>query len=105
MRRIHIALAVADFPASVADYTDRFRQQPCCIVAGKYALWRTDILNFSISVNPEQAGRVRHLGIEDDSAEALTEDTDVNGMMWELFSAQQQNQEILHRWADAQFHD
>ena len=103
MPRIHIALAVADFSDSLADYTERLGQKPCCTVDGKYALWRTDILNFSISVNPEQAGVVRHLGFECEAAEEMTAETDANGMLWESFSARQQKQEILRIWPDAQF--
>jgi len=55
-RRIHVALAVRDLPASIQDYTARLGVEPCCIVEDTYALWRTDHLNLSISVKPDAVG-------------------------------------------------
>ena len=104
MKRIHIAVAVANFADSVAEYTKRFGQHPCCTVAGEYALWRTEILNFSMKVDANNAGEIRHLGFENDAAKVFGETTDVNGIVWESFSYEQQRQEILQRWPDAQFH-
>ncbi len=49
MKRFHIALAVADLNASIADYSARLGQSPQVVVADTYALWRTDQLNFSIN--------------------------------------------------------
>lgn len=105
MKRIHIALAVRDFSASVEEYTARLGAAPSCTVEGTYALWRTDQVNLSISVKPMEAGRLRHLGIEDPNAEAMSEERDTNGIIWERFTAQQQRDEILKYWPDAEFRD
>ena len=86
MRRIHIALAVANVADSVEDYSDRIGQGPTVVVTGKYAMWRTNQMNFSINEIPDRAGQLRHMGFEDDAAEGFSSDTDVNGIMWELFS-------------------
>jgi hypothetical protein len=102
MKRIHIALAVRDYAASLEEYTKRLGVPPCCLVDGTYALWRTDTVNLSISVKAE-AGVLRHLGFEDPSAPALSEETDVNGFVWERFTEEQQRQEILKYWPHAKF--
>lgn len=73
MKRFHIALAVR----------------------GQYAMWRTDLLNFSINQNPERAGQLRHVGFEDDSAEGFRTTTDVNRIAWEHFSAAEQDARIV----------
>ena len=95
MKRFHIALAVADLQASMADYTARLGQPPNAVVDGKYAMWRTDLLNFSINQNPERAGQLRHIGFEDDAAEGFTSTRDVNGLEWEHFSTRAQDERIM----------
>ena len=55
MRRFHISLAVADLTASISDYSARLGVEPTAVVAGKYAMWRTDQMNFSINQMPERA--------------------------------------------------
>jgi len=102
MRRLHIALAVQDLDASVAEYTQRLGAEPCAIVSGIYALWRTPQTNFSISVRPEQAGQLRHLGWEDSAATSLEEETDCNGIAWERFTGAQQRAEIDALWDNAE---
>jgi hypothetical protein len=94
MKRFHIALAVADLDASIADYSQRLGQTPTAVVPGVYAMWRTDLLNFSINHQPGNAGQLRHVGFEDDTASGYSSSTDVNGLLWELFSAQEQDQRI-----------
>src|SRR5579883_1049160 len=47
MRRFHIALAVADLKASIADYTQRLGVAPTAVVPGKYALFRIESQLFS----------------------------------------------------------
>jgi len=94
MRRFHIALAVADLEASIADYTRRLGTKPTAIVPRKYALFRTDQLNFSINQMPERAGQLRHLGFEDDAAQGFSSTHDVNGIEWELFSPDEQDAKI-----------
>ncbi|HEV8116361.1 MAG TPA: VOC family protein [Acidimicrobiales bacterium] len=94
MRRIHIALAVDDLQRSIDDYSERLGAEAAVIVPGRYALWRTPEVNLSVSLRPGGAERLRHLGFEDDEADAATETSDVNGIVWEHFTAAQQASEI-----------
>ena len=94
MRRIHIALAVANLEESITDYTKRLGATPNVVVDQTYAMWRHDQMNFSISQLPEQAGQLRHLGFEDDDATGFTADHDPNGILWELFSPTVQDEKI-----------
>ena len=94
MRRFHIALAVADLADSIRDYSRRLGAAPTAVVTGKYAMWRTDQLNFSINQMPDRAGQLRHLGFEDDAATGFSSDHDVNGIEWELFSPADQDAKI-----------
>jgi hypothetical protein len=95
MRRFHIALAVANLADSVRDYSARLGVEPTAVVAGKYAMWRTAQLNFSINQIPERAGQLRHLGFEDSAAADFSSDHDVNGIEWELFSPKAQDDKIV----------
>jgi len=98
MKRFHIALAVGDLRDSIADYSARLGQRPNVVVEGKYAMWRTELLNFSINQNAERAGQLRHIGFEDDGAEGFSSTADVNGIEWELFSAQAQDERIVEMY-------
>jgi hypothetical protein len=98
MRRFHIALAVADLAGSIRDYSQRFGAAPVAVVEGKYAMWRTDQLNFSINELPERAGQLRHLGFEDDAAVGFSVERDVNDIEWELFSPAGQDSKILEMY-------
>jgi hypothetical protein len=100
MRRFHIALAVADLTDSIADYSRRLGHSPTAVVQGKYAMWRTEQLNFSISQLPEGAGQLRHLGFEDEAVSGFTEERDVNGVVWELFSPSGQDEKILEMYGN-----
>ncbi|CAH2792870.1 MAG: syc0821_c [uncultured Paraburkholderia sp.] len=80
MKRFHIALAVASLDESIGDYSSRLGQPPTAVVPGKYAMWRTDLLNFSINQMPEKAGMLRHVGFEDDDVTAYSSSKDVNGL-------------------------
>ena len=95
MRRFHISLAVADLATSVRDYSTRLGVEPTAVVAGKYAMWRTPQLNFSINEMPQRAGQLRHLGFEDTAAGDFSSDHDVNGIEWELFSPNAQDEKIV----------
>ena len=95
MKRFHIALAVADLDASISDYSKRLGQPPQAVVLGRYAMWRTGQLNFSIKQQPERAGQLRHVGFEDDGARGFSSDADVNGIPWERFSAVAQDLQII----------
>jgi catechol 2,3-dioxygenase-like lactoylglutathione lyase family enzyme len=95
LKRFHIALAVRDLQASIIDYSKRLGQQPTAVVEGKYAMWRTDLLNFSINEMPERAGQLRHIGFEDDAAQGFSSTLDVNGIEWESFSQKEQDERIV----------
>jgi len=102
MKRFHISLSVGDFAASLADYNHRLGCAPYALLDGRYALWKTDILNFSISCKPgETAGTVRHIGFEDDSLSGATEEKDAAGIIWEYFSPQAQDDEIKTKFPTA----
>jgi hypothetical protein len=98
MRKIHIALAVADIDESVADYSARLAMAPVVIVPGEYALWRTETINLSIRRTIDKPGTLRHLGWEDCSAGGYSAESDCNGIVWERFSCRDQEQEIKTAW-------
>ncbi len=95
MKRFHIALAVADLDASMTDYSARLGQQPQAVVPGKYAMWRTDQMNFSVRLDPAHASQLCNLGFEDDAADGFSSTTDVNGIAWEHFSTLEQDLRII----------
>ena len=101
MMRFHIAISVADISQSVEDYTRRLGAPPTAVVPDEYALWRTPCINLSIRRASDKAGTLRHLGWEDSSARSFVTETDVNGIVWEHFSAEQQAREIADTWPQA----
>jgi len=98
MKRFHIAISVRDIQRSVADYSARLGCEPSLVVPNEYALWRTPQLNFSIRKVDEATGPLRHLGWEDPTAPAFGTSVDVNGIVWEQFTAEQQSAEISQIW-------
>ena len=99
MRKLHLEISTADASKFVEDYSKRLACKPCVVVPGEYALWRTDTINFSVRLDSTIAsGSLRHLGWEDLGEEAFSFDTDVNGIVWETFSAEQQVDEIEEAW-------
>lgn len=99
MKRFHISISTEDFNASLADYTRRLGAKPCTLVDGRYALWRTELLNFTLSCKPGQKGVViRHIGFEDDAEGAFREETDTNGITWEYFSREAQEKETKEKF-------
>jgi len=94
MKKFHISLAVKNIEESVVEYSAKFGVEPQIVIDGKYALWRAEGLNFSISQKPEIAGQMRHLGFENPDAESFTTSTDCNGILWEEFTEQMQKEEI-----------
>jgi hypothetical protein len=100
MKKFHISIAVKDLFESIKDYSNRLGCDPEIVVDEKYALWRTDILNFSISQKPDIAGQMRHLGFEDSSATEFSISKDCNGTMWEDFTSKMQKQEIIDVYGD-----
>ena len=100
MKRFHIALAVDALNSSIKDYSARLEQQPTVVVSDKYAMWRTDTLNFSINQIPDRAGQLRHLGFEDEAVQGFSSTYDTNGLEWELFSPQAQDQKIIEIYGE-----
>jgi hypothetical protein len=103
MKRIHIAISVHNVAASVIDYSQRLGCQPCSMVDGEYALWRSETINFSIRQTGEALGALRHLGWEDSAANTFSKDVDINGIAWERFKAEDQADEINHIWPQANY--
>ena len=104
MDKLHIAISTHDIEATVNDYSQRMQAEPCLHIVGEYALWRTEALNVSVrKVTDTPSGEVRHLGWEVPDADTFTCDTDVNGIVWERFTAQQQADEINEIWVDAHY--
>ena len=101
MKRFHIAIGVGDISRSIEDYTRRLGCSPSVVVPDEYALWRTPGINLSIRRTSEHPGALRHLGWEDSSASSFVTDTDVNGILWEHFNAEQQDREIVETWPHA----
>ena len=93
-------LAVADLNSSIKDYSARLEQQPTVVVSDKYAMWRTDTLNFSINQIPDRAGELRHVGFEDEATQGFSSNYDTNGLEWELFSPQAQDQKIVEMYGE-----
>ena len=100
MKRFHIAIAVANLDNSIADYSLRLGEEPTVVVSDKYAMWRTDTLNFSINQIPDRAGQLRHVGFEDESVQGFSSEFDTNGLEWELFSPQAQDQKIVEIYGE-----
>ena len=102
MRKLHLAIATRDIAATVKDYSGRLQTEPCLIVEGEYALWRTDTLNLSVRQdNNFASGSLRHLSWEDPTTTEMTSEIDVNGIVWERFTKEQQAEEIKEIWSNA----
>jgi hypothetical protein len=97
-KKFHLSISVTDLDASIADYSQRLGHHPWIVVPHEYALWRTETLNFSIRLSDSE-NKLRHLGWEDESATEFSQDVDVNGIIWERFTANQQQQEIESIWS------
>jgi hypothetical protein len=99
MQKIHIAISTNDIEKTVKDYTQRLRCEPCLVVEEQYALWRTDTVNFSVRYDAScSKGSLRHFGWEDPKVTQFSEETDVNGIVWERFNASNQADEINEIW-------
>ena len=105
MKKIHIAISTNEVEGTVADYSTRLGVEPCSHIIGEYALWRTEFLNMSIRRDNDcKSGKLRHLGWEDPTAEKFSQDVDINGIVWERFTAVQQADEINELWPEANYH-
>jgi len=99
VKKLHIAISTNKIEETIQDYSARLEMEPCSLVPGEYALWRTETLNVSIRQDPNCApGILRHLGWEDPSAPEFSQETDINGIVWERFNAQHQADEINELW-------
>ncbi len=104
MKRFHLAISTDRIEQTIADYSARLGAEPCSVVPGEYALWRTQSLNVSVRHDPScSPGSLRHLGWEDPEATQFTHDTDVNGIVWERFGAADQAREINELWPQANY--
>ena len=104
MKKLHLAISTNDIAATVKDYSDRLGAQPCLVIPGEYALWRTDTLNISARQDDScSPGSLRHLGWEDPAAPELSAEIDVNGITWEKFTASQQAEEIRDIWTEVDY--
>ena len=104
MKKLHIAISTNKINETIVDYSKRLGTVPCSFIPNEYALWRTEFLNLSIRQDPEcTPGELRHLGWEDALTPEFSQETDVNGIVWESFSAQQQADEINELWPQANY--
>ena len=104
MKKLHIAISTDRIEETISDYSTRLGMQPCSSISGEYALWRTESVNVSVRQDPTcEAGSLRHLGWEDPMASEFTQETDVNGIVWERFTAQHQADEINEIWPEANY--
>ncbi len=104
MKKLHIAISTNKINETINEYTIRLGVEPCLFVPNEYTLWRMDSLNVSIRQDSScTPGDLRHLGWEYDSAEEFSQDTDVNGIIWEHFNAQQQADEINELWPEINY--
>ena len=104
MKKLHIAISTDNIAATIHDYNQRLSAQPCVVVDGEYALWRTDTLNISVRRDTSiPKGTVRHLGWEDSATSEFSADIDINGITWECFTADQQAEEINDLWPDTHY--
>lgn len=101
-KKFHISLSVSDIKKSVTDYSIRLGCGPILVIDNEYALWRTDFLNFSIR-KAEKPGTWRHVGWEDPQAQKFESEKDLNGLLWENFSAEHQAQEIRETWPNTEY--
>lgn len=99
-QKFHIALDVPDLERAIADYRDRLGSEPTVVIPHQYAVWCNETLNFSIRVSEDRTP-LRHLGWENGNADAFSQDIDVNGIPWERFTAEQQQQEIERIWLNS----
>ena len=100
MQKIHLALAVTNLSESITDYTERLESEPCLVIQNQYALWRTELLNLSITQTHHEKAGFRHLGWEDDQAKGFTSSEDTNGITWEHFDFSSQIKAIEQKWPD-----
>jgi hypothetical protein len=105
VKKLHLAISTDKINESIQDYSVRLGCAPCSYIPNEYALWRTEHLNLSIRQDSTcKPGELRHLGWEDPSVQEFAKDTDINGIIWERFTAEQQAEEINELWPQANYH-
>lgn len=74
MKRLHVHVGVADLDRSIGFYSTLFGAGPS-VRKGDYAKWMLDDprVNFAISAGAEAKHGVRHLGIQAEGADELSE--------------------------------
>ena len=74
MKRLHVHVGVADLDRSIAFYSTLFATRPT-VVKDDYAKWMLEDprVNFAISTGKDRENGVRHLGIQTESRDELTE--------------------------------
>lgn len=102
-RLFHLALAVPDLAAAIADFRYRLDVEPEVVAPGAYALFRTESLNLSLSEVRGAPAALRHLGFEDPNAASFSEQEDASNIVWERFTPEQQRAEIDARWPNARW--
>lgn len=104
MKKLHLAISTNNLAETVTDYNQRLGCEPCLVIEGQYALWRTEHINLSVRQDSQsKAGTLRHLGWELPNCEAFSESSDVNGIVWEQFTALQQAEEIKALWPEVDY--
>ncbi len=104
MKRIHIAISTDRLEEAIRDYSQRLGAEPCLIIETEFALWRTDAVNFTIRKDAKSSpGELRHFGWEDSAADGFSQSTDINGIVWERFRAEDQADEINHFWPKSNY--
>lgn len=104
MKKLHLAISTDNITATIEDYSRRLNAKPCLVIVGEYALWRTANLNISVRRDKFYSpGSLRHLGWEDSHASEMTSEIDVNGIIWENFTAKQQAAEIREIWSEVDY--
>lgn len=104
MRKLHLAISTNNIKATIEDYSARLNARPCLIIPQEYALWRTETLNISVRRdNSSSSAGLRHLGWEDPTAPTMSAEADVNGIIWENFTASQQAAEIKQIWPEVNY--
>lgn len=91
MKKCHIAITTDNIATKVIVYSNRLGAKLCLVIPSEYSLWRTGSLNVSIRRDSSCApGSLRHLGEEDSAATAFAQDTDLIGIVWVRFNADDQ---------------
>lgn len=101
MERVHIAIGVSSLSESISFYEKKFSVSPELIIPHEYALFKTETMNISLRVVPENQIGVRHVGVESMRFDSFTAEKDPSGVLWESFNEQAQYDEIEEIWPNS----